>query len=95
MRFAKFARADCACEAGEAPGFTSLSHASYVRAVASRGCPPRLRASGPRPRRAALWIEGVWAALDMSRMANTVTVLDTIVLSVYGPAGFSPQGGAT
>jgi len=42
-----------------------------------------------------LWIEGVWQAVACTQKANTVTILDTIVLSIYGPSAVSISGGAS
>jgi hypothetical protein len=41
-----------------------------------------------------LWVERVWVGLSCSHMANTITLLDSFVLNILGPAGIQAAGGA-
>ena len=42
-----------------------------------------------------IWFESVWGALRMEQFANTMTVLDTTIVSVWGPFGIRMAGGST
>ena len=87
---------------GIATDFTGLGRRARASAPAATTTPCVVASSGAAVtiRRSfwfsasQLWIERVWVAVSASHMANTVTLLDSILLNLLGPSGVRIEGGA-